>query len=404
MMREQMSTAAPSALAIDGGRPALETLLPYARQVVDDEDVAAVVASLRSGWLTGGPEVEGLERELAARVGTRHAVAVTSGTAALHAAARAAGIGPGDEVVVPTLTFTASAACALHAGARPVLVDVEPGSLTIDPDAVARSIGPRTRAIVAVHYAGVPCDMERLAALARPRGIVLIEDAAHAPGARTAAGACGALGDMGVFSLHPAKQLTAGEGGVVTTDDDALAERLRRLRNHCMTRSAAERERGGGHAYDIDGLGLNLRMPEMNAALGRSQLRRLDDFLRRRRRIAAVYDARLADLPVERPRVPEGVVGAWHLYVVRLRLERLRADRDAVFAALRAENVGVNVHYRPLHRLSLYRPLGARPEDFPVAEDAYARMISLPLWAGMGVRDAEGVCRAVRKVLEAYAA
>jgi dTDP-4-amino-4,6-dideoxygalactose transaminase len=398
------SAAAPERLARDGGPPALPEPLPYARQVVDEDDVAAVTRALRSGWLTCGPQVDGLERDVAERVGTRHAVAYSSGTAALHGAAFAAGVGPGDEVIVPTLTFSASAACVLYQGGEPVLADVEPGTLNLDPGEVARRIGPRTRAIVAVHYAGTPADMEAIGAIARRRGVVLIEDAAHAPGARTAAGACGSLGDMGVFSLHPAKQLTAGEGGVVTTDRDDLAERLRRFRTHCMDRTAHERERGGGHAYDIAELGWNYRMSDLNAALGRSQLRKLDDFLRRRRRIAAVYGELLAGLPLEPPVVPEDVVPAWHLYVVRLRLEELDADRDAVFAALRAENVGVNVHYRPLHLLSLYAGRGYRPGDLPVAEDAYRRMITLPLHAGMGVREAEGVCRAVRKVLGAYAA
>jgi len=390
-------------LAVDGGAPALPEPLPYARQVVDEDDVEAVARAMRSGRLTCGPQVEGLERDLAERVGARHAVAFSSGTAALHGAAFAARVGPGDQVIVPTLTFSASAACVLYQGGEPVLADVEPGTLNLDPAEVARRIGPRTRAIVAVHYAGVPADVEAIGALARRHGIALIEDAAHAPGARTARGACGALGDMGVFSLHPAKQLTAGEGGAVTTDRDDLAERLRRFRTHCMDRTAHERERGGGHAYDIAELGWNYRLSDIHAALGRSQLAKLDDFLRRRRRVAAVYGERLAGLPLDLPVVPDGVVSAWHLYVVRLRLDELSAGRDGVFAALRAENVGVNVHYRPLHLLSLYAGRGYRPGDFPVAEDAYARMITLPLFAGMGVRDVEGVCRAVAKVLGAYA-
>jgi dTDP-4-amino-4,6-dideoxygalactose transaminase len=392
-------------LAIEGGTPARETFLPYAHQSIDDGDVAAVVEALRSDWLTTGPRVDELERAFADYVGSAHGVAYSSGTAALHGCAFAAGLGPGDEVVVPALTFAASAACAVYVGARPVLADVDPLTLNLDPAELERRLTPRTRAVVAVHFAGVPADMDAIGALAERHGLTVIEDAAHGIGARTPAGAVGTLGDLAAFSLHPAKQLTAGEGGVVTTGDAALAGRLRRFRNHCMDTSGREREESGGHAYTIEELGFNYRLTDVAAALGRSQLTRLDGFLARRRELATLYDRLLGgrdDLVL--PSIPPGVEPSWHLYVVRLRLERLGADRDAIFRALRAENVGVNVHYRPVHMLGYYgRLLDASEGDFPVAEDAYRRLLTLPLFPAMSDDDVRSVATALDKVLGRYA-
>jgi perosamine synthetase len=392
-------------LAVDGGRPVRDSFLPYARQVIDEDDVAAVADALRSDWLTTGPRVEHLEQEFAGYVGTAHAVAYSSGTAALHGCAFAARLGAGDEAVVPTFTFAASAACVAYQGATPVLADVEADTLNLDPAELERRVGPQTKAVVVVHYAGVPADMAAITAIAEQQGLVVIEDCAHAIGASTAAGACGTLGDMGVFSLHPAKQLTAGEGGVVTTDDDELAVRLRRFRNHCMDTSGRERETSGAYAYTIEELGFNYRLTDIQAALGISQLAKLDRFLGRRRELVARYDERLAGLGLTLPAVPEGADPAWHLYVVRLPLERLSVGRDAVFAAMRAENIGVNVHYIPVHRLGFYaRLVGQGAAEFPVAEDAFARCLTLPLHPGMSDDDVEFVSVALEKVLAAYAA
>jgi len=393
-------------LAIEGGAPTRSSFLPYARQTIEDDDVAAVVEALRSPWLTTGPRIDELERAFADYVGTKHAVAFSSGTAALHGAAFALRLGAGDEVVVPALTFAASAACAVYVGARPVLADVDPETLNLDPGELERRLTARTRAIVAVHYAGVPVDMEAVLAIADRVGAVVIEDAAHAIGARTPLGACGTLGGLAVFSLHPAKQLTSGEGGIVTTDDAELAERLRRFRNHCMDSSGREREESGGHAYAIEELGYNYRLTDLQAALGLSQLRKLDRFLDRRRQLATLYGRLLAhrdDLRL--PTVPDGFGSAWHLYVVQLHHERLSADRDAVFRALRAENIGVNVHYKPVHLLGYYqRLLGVEPGEYPVAEDAYRRILTLPLFPAMTDDDVESVARALDRVLRRYAA
>jgi perosamine synthetase len=389
-------------LAIEGGTPVRETFLPYARQVIDDADVASVTAALRSDWLTTGPLVESLEQAFAERVGTRHAIAYSSGTAALHGTVFAAGLGAGDEAVVPTLTFAASAACLVYQGATPVLADVDPDTLNLAPAELERRITDATRAVVVVHYAGVPADMEAIGSIARARGLTVIEDAAHAAGAATAGGACGALGDMGVFSLHPAKQLTAGEGGVVTTDDEELAARLRRFRNHCMDTSGRERETSGAYAYSIEELGYNYRLTDIQAALGRSQLDKLDGFVRRRTELVARYDELLAPLGLTLPVVPAGTTPSWHLYVVRL---PDGVDRDTVFAAMRAENVGVNVHYIPVHRLGYYeRLLGQGLDEFPVAEAAYRRILTLPLHPGMTDADVVSVATALEKVLARYAA
>lgn len=391
-------------LAIEGGRPVRDTVLPYARHLIDEDDIEAVVEALRSGWLTTGPYVERLEKAFAERVGTRHAVAFSSGTAALHGCAFAAGVGPGDEVVVPTMTFAASAACAIYVGATPVLADVDSRTLNLDPVDLEQRITKRTRAVVAVHYAGIPADMGAISEIARRHGLVLIEDAAHAAGAETPQGLCGALGDMGAFSLHPAKQLTAGEGGVVTTDRHDYAQRLRRFRTHCMDVSARDRQAGGMHAYAIEELGFNYRLTDFQAALAVSQLGKLDGFVARRTELARAYGARLSVRPeLTLPHVPPGMAPGWHLYVVRLNLDRLSADRDMVFKALHAEGIGVNVHYIPIHMLGFYaRLLGHRPGDLPVAEDAYLRLITLPLFAAMTDDDLDSVVNALDKVLNHY--
>jgi perosamine synthetase len=397
---------APAALAIEGGAPTRAEFLPYARQTIEDDDVQAVVSALTSDWLTTGPRVDALERAFADRIGTRHAIAYSSGTAALHGAAFAARLGPGDEVAVPTLTFAASAACAVYCGARPVLVDVDAETLNLDPHQLELRLTPRTRAVVVVHYGGVPADVAAIGAIADRAGLVVIEDAAHAVGARVGGRSCGAIGAMGVFSLHPAKQLTAGEGGIVTTDSAEYADRLRRFRNHCMDTSGRERESVGAHAYSIDELGFNYRLTDVQAALGLSQLRKLDRFLARRAELVRAYDDALAgrsDLVT--PVVPPGVTPAWHLYAARLSLEHLTTDRDTIFRALRAENIGVNVHYIPIHLLGFYRRLLGHSEgEFPVAEDSYRRLLTLPLFASMTTDDVDSVVRALAKVLAHYAA
>lgn len=399
---DPMSARATPGLAIDGGTPVRATFLPYAHQQISDADVEAVAAALRSDWLTTGPRVPAFEAELAAATGVRHAVAFSSGTAALHGAAVAAGLGPGDEAVTTPMTFAATANCVLYAGAEPRFADVRAGSLLIDPERVAAAVTPRTRAILPVDYAGHPADYAALRAIAdaAPAGpLTIIADASHSLGATRDGRLVGTMADMTVLSLHPAKILTTGEGGAVLTDRDDLAAFLRRFRNHGIaTELAARRD----WTYAMVELGYNYRLTDIGAALGSSQLSRLDSFLARRRELAAHYLARLAGHPfLDMPVVEAGADPAWHFAFAQLRLDRLRVDRGGVYHALRAEGIGVNVHYIPVHLHPFYRQRDPGL-SFPVAEAAYRRLLTLPLHAGMTTADVDDVVAALDKVTNAY--
>lgn len=393
----------PARLAIDGGAPVRAHLLPYGHQLIADEDIEAVTRVLRSEWLTTGPAIADFERDFAAMVGGAHAVAMSSGTAALHAAAHATRIGPGDEVIVPALTFVASANCVRYLGGTVVFADVRPDTLAVDPRAVRELLTARTKAIVGVDFTGQPCDIDDLAELAHGHGAAFIEDAAHAVGATYRKGRVGALADVSIFSFHPVKQLTTGEGGVALTENPAVAERMTTFRNHGITTDAQQREAAGSWWYDMVDLGYNYRLTDIQAALGSAQIPRLSGWLERRRTIAERYIGELRDVPeVELPVVLPDRTSGWHLFVIRLHLERLRVDRATVFRALRAENIGVNVHYIPVPWHSYYRQLGYMKGGWPVAEAAYERILTLPLWPGMSDGDVADVVDAVQKVCRAY--
>ena len=392
-------------LAIHGGRPVRETLLPYGHQAIDEGDIRAVVEVLRSDWITTGPKVAEFEEALAEYVGARYAVSFSSGTAALHGAAFAAGLGPGDEAIATPITFCATANCVLYQGARPVFADVYPDTLNIDPDEVARQITPQTNAILPVDYAGHPADLDPILELADRHGLVVIEDACHALGAEYKGKRVGSISHMTVFSFHPVKHITTGEGGMVTTNDAELAHRLRIFRNHGIDRDARQRQAEGQWYYEMVLLGYNYRLTDIGCALGLSQLRRLDANLARRREIAARYTAAFQGISgVIPPAVRPDVNSAWHLYPIRLDLAKLRVDRAEIFRALRAEGLGVNVHYIPVHLHPYYRgQLGYRSGEYPVAEEAYERLISLPMFHGMTDQDVKDVIEAVGKVLRYYA-
>lgn len=390
-------------LAIEGGPPIRTMLLPYGRQTLSEEDVQSVVAVLRSEWLTTGPMVCEFEATFAARVGSREAVSVTSGTAALHAAVFAAGIGPGDEVITTPLTFAATANCVRYLGGTVIFADVDPVSLNLAPDQIKPRITKRTRAIIPVDYSGQPADLDEILELAGEHELMVIEDAAHALGATYKGCPVGSISHLTTFSFHPVKQITTGEGGMVTTNDPALAERLRRFRNHGISADFRQREQLGSWYYEMQELGFNYRLTDIQCALGLSQLRRLREWVERRRAIVARYTEALAGVPeIEVPRVSCDRESAWHLYVIRLNLDRLRVGRDQVFRALRAENIGVNVHYVPVPWHPYYQRLGYARGQWPVAEAAYERLISLPLWAGMTDADVDDVVAAVKKVVAAY--
>jgi perosamine synthetase len=402
-----MSTvsAARELLAIDGGTPVRASLLPYGRQSISESDIEAVVEALRSDWLTTGPKVGEFEEAFAAWIGVKHAISFSSGTAALHAAAFAAGLGPGDEAITTPLTFAATANCVLYQGATPVFADVRADTLNLDPAAVAARVNDKTKAILPVAYAGHPAEMSSLLEIAEQRGLIVIEDGCHALGAEYHGRRTGSIAHMTAFSFHPVKHLATGEGGMVTTDNAVFAESLRRFRNHGITTDARQRQAEGQWHYEMVLLGFNYRLTDIACALGLSQLRRLDENLSRRRQIARRYAEAFKNLSgIIPPTARDGVNPAWHLYPIRLRLEKLGVSRAEIFRALRAENMGVNVHYVPVHLHPYYRDrFGYSRGDFPVAEDAYERLVSLPMFHGMSDGDVEDVIRAVGKVLAAYA-
>jgi perosamine synthetase len=392
-------------LAIDGGTPVRKNLLPYGRQSIEEDDIQAVVEVLRSDWLTTGPKVAELEEAFADWVGAKYAVSFSSGTAALHGAAFAAGLKPGDEAITTPLTFAATANCILYQGSTPVFADVSPDTLNLNPAEAAAKITSRTRAVLPVDYAGHPADLAEIQHLADRHGLVVIEDAAHALGAEYRGLRAGGIAAMTVFSFHPVKHLATGEGGMVTTNRADLAETLRQFRNHGISSDARQRQAQGQWHYEMVLLGFNYRLTDIACSLGLSQLKKLERNLFRRRQIAALYAQAFRELEaIELPAVRADVNPAWHLYAIRLKLERLSADRAQVFRALRAENIGVNVHYIPVHLHPYYQKrFGVRAGEFPVAESAYARLISLPMFHGMADEDVEDVIRAVFKVASNYA-
>jgi perosamine synthetase len=382
--------------------------IPYGLQWVTEEDIAAVAEVLRSDWITQGPAVERFERALASYCGARFAVAVANGTAALHLAALAAGIGTGDEVITSPITFAASANCVIYAGGRPVFADVEPDTICLDPGAAALKVGKRTRGIIPVHFAGHPCDMAAIHALARERGLTVIEDAAHALGATyTVGGTAGgkvhrvgscAHGHMTIMSFHPVKHLTTGEGGAITTNDEGLYRRLLLLRSHGITRDPGLLTRNeGAWYYEMQELGFNYRLTDFACALGMSQLSRLDAFVARRREIVARYREAFAGMSnLELPTEREGCLSSWHIFPVRVPAPA----RARIFAALRDAGIGVNVHYIPVHLHPYYRrAFGHRPGEFPVAEAYYAGAITLPLFPRMTDDEVALVAGAVGEAL-----
>ena len=379
--------------------------VPFFRPDIGDDEIKAVVETLRSGWLTVGPQTQAFEEAFAETIGAPHALAVSSCTAALHLALDGLDLQPGDEVITSTLTFTATGASIIHAGGRPVFVDCTADTLNLDPTDVARKITPRTRAVVPVHFAGHPAPMDEVLELARAHRLSTIEDAAHALPARYRGRRVGTIGDLTAFSFYATKNLTTGEGGMLTTADAALAERLRPRRLHGMSRNAWRRYSAEGTwRYDVSYPGFKYNMADTAAAMGLVQLRRLPALHQRRQRLAALYTELLADLPeLQLPTTRPDVESAWHLYVVRLRPERLRIHRDALIELLKADGIGTGVHFIPLHLFSYYRDaFGYRPEDFPVASAAAETILSLPFFTLMSDDDVAYVATTLRRILNAH--
>jgi perosamine synthetase len=375
--------------------PIEAAFLPYGKQEIGDADIKAVVEALCSGWLTTGPRVSEFEKAFAAHCGAAEGVAVNSGTAALHSAMRALNIQSGDEVIVPAITFAATANAALYEGGVPVFADVEADTLLIDPAFVATKITPKTRAIVAVDYAGQPADYDALRDLTRGRDIAIIADACHAPGAIYKGRSTGTLGDISCFSFHPVKHLTTCEGGMAVTDDAAMAAHMRRFRNHGIDSDHRSREASGAHAYDMTELGFNYRLPDVQCALGMAQLSRLSSWVTARQRIAAWYEKALAGLAEVTPlKTHKDRTNAHHLYVVKL---AEHVDPDRAFACLRAEGIGANVHYAPVYLHSHYRKLGYAAGIAPVAEAASQKILTLPMFPAMSAADVARVAAALER-------
>jgi perosamine synthetase len=367
--------------------------IPYGKQFIDDEDIASVNEALQSAWLTTGPRVGEFERAFAGFCGAREGVAVNSGTAALHAAMRALKIGAGDEVIVPAITFAASSNAVVYEGGTPVFADVETETLLIDPTAVEQKITSRTKAIVAVDYGGQPADYDALFALASRRGIRIVADACHAPGATYRGRNAGTIADLSAFSFHPVKHLTTCEGGMVVTDDAEMASHMRRFRNHGIDSDHRSREKTGTFAYDMVELGYNYRLPDIQCALGMSQLKHLPQWLARRQAIAARYDEMFSRLPFVRPLVTRpDRTNAYHLYVIRLDLSLLRIDRRQAFDRLKAAGIGANVHYAPVYHHSFYRErFGYQVGLCPRAEAAYQEILTLPMFPTLSDADMDYV-------------
>jgi len=356
--------------------------VPFFIPWITEEDKNSVLEVLSSRWLTGGPRVNDFETLFAEYVGVKHAVACSSCTAALEIVMRVLNVKPFDEVIVPVLTFAATANAPLFVGAKPVFADVDERTLNVSKDDIVNRITPKTRAIIVVHYAGQPCDMREIVEIAEDHRISVIEDCAHSLGAQYNSKKTGGIGLAGCFSFYPTKNITTLEGGMITTDDKEIARKAKLLREHGITSGALERETERTWSYDVVDLGYNYRMNEVQAALGISQLRRIDEINKRRIQAARSYDEGLKQIDgVSVPYVGEGRTHVYHLYVVRILKEEYGMNRDELFEYLSGKGIGLSVHYKPLHLLSLYKErLRYRSGDFPVAERAYSEILSLPLF------------------------
>ncbi len=395
-------------LAIDGGEPVREKMLPFGTPFFGDEEIAEVIDTLKSGWISTGPKTKKFEDEFAAYVGAKYAVALNSCTAGLHLSLIVTGIGPGDEVIVPPLTFGATANVVEHVGARPVFADIDPITLCIDPNEIEKAITPRTKAAIPVHYGGMPCAMDEIRTIADAHRFSVIEDAAHAIGTRYKGRTIGSLSPLTDFSFYANKNLSTAEGGMVTTDDAALEEKLRVYHLHGLDRDAWKRYRTKRFSMSqVVVPGYKYNMTDLQASLGLHQLHKQGQFIARREEIAAFYDEAFSEFEglvrtVPRPRDGKSR-HALHLYVLLLDLARMKVDRNQVISALLAENIGASMHFWPLHMHPYYRDrYGYQPDDFPIARRVGESVLSLPLVPQMTARDAQDVVTAVRKVIRAY--
>ncbi|WP_431029187.1 UDP-4-amino-4,6-dideoxy-N-acetyl-beta-L-altrosamine transaminase [Lysinibacillus sp. LZ02] len=379
-----------------------DSYLPYGKQWIEDDDIDAVIKVLKSNFLTTGPTIACFEQKVAKYVGAKYAVAFSNGTAALHAACFAAGIGEGDEVITTPITFAASANCVRYVGGTVVFADIKEDTYNIDPIEIEKNITSNTKAIIPVHFTGQPVQLDEIHAIAKRHNLLVIEDAAHALGAQYKGEKIGALSDMTMFSFHPVKHVTTGEGGVITTNNEYFYKQLLQFRSHGITRdSESLSENEGPWYYDMHFLGYNYRMTDIQAALGISQMSKLEGFVSRRREIAKLYNEAFKENElIITPKQHLGGDSSWHLYIIQLNLAKINATRKDIFESLIAQNIGVNVHYIPVHTLSYYQQLGYKKGSMPKSEELYEAIITLPLFPKMSNDDVQDVIYAVKIELE----
>ncbi|MFD2046673.1 UDP-4-amino-4,6-dideoxy-N-acetyl-beta-L-altrosamine transaminase [Ornithinibacillus salinisoli] len=391
-------------IALYGGTPVRNSYLPYGKQWIDEEDIHAVTNILKSDFLTTGPTISQFEKSIASFVGAKHAVAFSNGTAALHAACNAAGISENDEVITSPMTFAASSNCALYMGGRPIFADINPQTYNITSETIKPLINGKTKAIITVDFTGQPVEYEEIMAMAEEHELVVIADAAHALGATYKGENIGSIADMTMFSFHPVKHITTGEGGIITTDSDKYYERLIEFRNHGITRDPMKINKKDPWYYEMQALGFNYRMTDIQASLGLSQIRKLQKFIDLRRDYAQKYNEAFEGMAeIITPFQKEDCNSSWHLYIIRLHLSKLRVNRDEIFRALQKENIGVNVHYIPVYLHPYYQLLGYKEGLCPQAEKVYQEIITLPLFPKMSDQDLNDVITAVKKVISYYA-
>ncbi|MFJ8219159.1 UDP-4-amino-4,6-dideoxy-N-acetyl-beta-L-altrosamine transaminase [Bacillus cereus] len=391
-------------LGMHGGKPIRETYLPYGQQQIDESDIQAVVDVLKGDYLTTGPMIQQFEKAIAKYVGAKYAVAFSNGTAALHAACYAAGIEDGDEVITTPMTFVASANCILYQGGKPVFADIDNETYNISPKSIEEKITNKTKAIIPVHFTGQPAELDEIKKIAKENNLIIIEDAAHALGATYKNKKVGSIGDMTMFSFHPVKHITTGEGGVITTNNPLFYEKLVQFRTHGIERNPQKLlENHGPWYYEMQFLGYNYRITDIQAALGLSQLSKLDSFIKIRKKYVDIYNKEFnciseIIIPKQLPQIDS----SWHLYIIRLNAKLLKSNRKEIYEALQKENIGVNVHYIPVHLQPFYQKLGYEKGICPQAEIVYEEIITLPLFPKMTEADVWDVIQAVRKVLTFY--
>ena len=400
-----MLLPADSSLLTSTNMPMHSEFIPFHKPAIGEDEIRSVVETLRSGWLTTGSKVKRFEEDFARYVGSKHAVAVNSGTAALHLALDAVGIKEGDEVIVPTMTFTATAEVVLYFKARPVLVDCRRDTFNLDPAKLEAAITPKTKAIIPVHMAGQPCDMEPILEIAGRHNLRVIEDAAHSLPAAYRGNMIGRVGDITCFSFYATKTITTGEGGMATTDNSEWAERMRMMSLHGISHDAWKRyTKEGSWYYEVVSPGFKYNLTDIAAAIGIEQLKKCSEFWEARQRIALSYEKAFAEIEeVQPPLCRKDVQHAWHLFVIQLNLERLKINRNQFIEALREKQIGTSVHFIPLHLHPYYRDkLGYKPGDFPNASTVFERIISLPIYPKMTEADVERVIEAVREIAQRY--